>query len=177
MIDSLASAASLFGGLQPKDLITIGLAVAALVVSIVAITQKRTYHPRPEWDGSLLPSPPKRAEEMGRPYIAFELQNIGTDDAVKPRFRLRAPQLDDRWIQLSEVVGTRNFEGDRMRPDAHLRFEIGTVYGDLRTQSVDGLKLSPEGEAVPGLYVVEVEWRQGPNVNRVRRKRWKHRLG
>jgi hypothetical protein len=147
------------------------LAIAALVIAAMSavfagwsIRQTKTYHPRPNWIATwdAVHSP---VNDMSRPVLRIELDQLGPGDAVNVHWFLNSPQHKQQWLPLTRAKDPKMYV-----PGSSKEFEIGMVRGDLAATTLNGLLAAYEGDAVAGTYKVRVEWGESPYPEKVRKK-------
>lgn len=131
--------------MEPKDWLTLGVSVAALVVSVVALTQKGRYFPRPLIECVLWLNQTSQTDQF---ELTRRIANRGNGDASDVAVYLRHADEKTAMLRLDHVDAL----------SAH------TVLQQART--VVPLDLARD-------YRILITWRQSPNNRRVRKKQFK----
>jgi len=157
-----------FATLEPKDWVTAGLALGAIIVSGFTAAQTWRYHPKPlmaiEYNEIQVEAWTDDREDGRSPQVSVGVSNLGNATAYDVYLTLYSPALTEptviRRTKLA-VADTWNWVGSLVPP-------LGVDYDDASEKWVTAERWS--GRIHPRQVKVVVSWRQSPSMWRRRRK-------
>jgi len=158
---------------EPKDLVTVLLALGAIGISVWTASQTWRYHPKPtliahgKAFGHNSVPPVDWAKQTG-PSVYFEILNRGNGTAYDVSVQTSAPTL----AAMSERSHGIIEPGASVKTGSSLR----NSFPETRENPVPGgqaitVRVYPTEPVDPGTVKVLIRWRQSPNMRRLRRQR------
>ena len=147
-----------FIGLKLVDVLTLGLASIAIVVSIVALWQSIRNTPRPDLR-------PQWQHSPGAATVTFSLRNVSKESAYDVLVRVLAPKVPDmgEWITVDELTSKQPIS---LQIPVHDSEKTTDVYGNAQATPISGSELV--------MPVLRATWRQMPKRERPRSKTFRY---
>lgn len=158
---------------EPKDIVTVVLALAAIGISVWTASQTWRYHPKPILIASGIAfghntAPPVDWAKQSGPTVYFEILNRGNGTAYDVSVQTSAPTLAETAVRSHGIIepGGSVKTGSSLRNSFPVTKENPVPGGQVVTSRV-----YPTEPVDPKTVKVLIRWRQSPNMRRLRRQR------